>query len=94
VVVGGIAGALSIADESSVSSACKGLVCPTTVDGDLRSARTLGDVSTVAFAAAGVGAVVGVVGLFVLRRPSAPPRAGFSVAPWIGLMGAGVDGSF
>lgn len=93
-IVGGITGGLAMSKASSVKNACSGLTCPTSVDGDLSSGRTMGTVSTVAFIAAGVGAAVGVVGL-VLAPPAheegAPPTAWLT--PWVGPGAAGMSGA-
>jgi hypothetical protein len=94
-VVGGVTGGLSLAQVGSVKGKCSGTLCPTGVDGDLQSARTLGTVSTVAFVAAGVGAVAGAVGLFAWpRREVAVGAARISVEPWLGPRSAGVTGAF
>jgi hypothetical protein len=77
----------------AVKKACIDHLCPTSIDGDLQSARTLGDVSTVAFAGAGIGAVAGVLA-FVLGRNSEPRPAEDSLRPWVSLGSAGVRGSF
>jgi len=65
-VVGSITGALSLSKTSAIKSSpeCTGNVCNPSEDGDLSSAKTLATLSTVSFVAAGVGAVVGIVGLF------------------------------
>jgi hypothetical protein len=95
VVVGGVTGGLSLAKIGSVKDKCNGTLCPPTVDGDLQSARTLGTVSTVAFIAAGVGAVAGAVGLFAWPRHEVTVGAAtVSVAPWVGPGTAGVAGVF
>jgi hypothetical protein len=93
-LLGGVTGVLAFSRASSVKSACQGTVCPTSIDGDLHDARTLGDVSTIAFAAAGVGAVVGLTALLLFHRAEAPPRGSAWIAPWIGPAGGGVRGSF
>jgi hypothetical protein len=95
VVVGSIAGGLALSHMSTVQGACTGTICPTSVDSDLQSARTLGNVSTVAFVVAGVGATVGVVG-FLWPRPdvTTAPSAAVSFKPWVAPGGAGIVGSF
>jgi hypothetical protein len=94
-VVGGVTGGLALAQVGSVKGKCSGTLCPTSVDGDLQSARTLGTVSTVAFVAAGVGAVAAVVGLFAWpRREVTVGAARVSVEPWVGPGSAGVAGAF
>jgi hypothetical protein len=93
-LTGSLMGALAISHASSVASACQGTVCPPSIDGDLRDARTFGNVSTIAFAAAGVGAGVGLAALLLSRRPEAPQHAKGSIAPWVTPTGVGVGGSF
>jgi hypothetical protein len=94
-VVGGVTGGLSLAKVGSVKNKCSGTLCPTTVDDDLQSARTLGTVSTVAFIAAGLGTVAGAIGLFAWpRREVTVGAASVSVAPWVGPGTAGIAGAF
>jgi hypothetical protein len=91
---GTVTGLMSFSRASAVKNACSGLSCPSSVDGDLSSGRTLGTVSTVAFAVAGAGAVVGVIGLLVRPHGEQQPPATAWVAPWIGPGSAGVSGRF
>jgi hypothetical protein len=93
-LTGSVTGALALSHASSVTSACQGTVCPVSVDGDLHDARTFGNVSTIAFAAAGVGAGIALVALLLSRHPEAPQHAKASIAPWVTPAGAGVRGSF
>jgi hypothetical protein len=51
-------------------------------------------VSTVGFIVAGVGAAVGVVGLFVHPSSSPAPQQTGSISPWIGPGMAGASGTF
>jgi hypothetical protein len=94
VVTGSITGALAMGKASAVSPHCAGTRCPTSVDGDLHAGLTLGNVSTVSFVVAGVGAGAGLVGLFVFARKDAAPRQEVGVAPWIGPASAGLQGTF
>jgi hypothetical protein len=93
VAVGAVTGFIAMGKASSVNDACRqGTTCPRTIDDDLQTGRTMGNVSTIAFAAAGVGAVVGVVALLVgHKKESAPPAAAW-VAPWVAPGVAGVSG--
>ncbi len=93
VVVGSITGVMALTRLSSVKDRCDGTTCPTSVDGDLQSVRTLGDVSTIAFATAGVGAALGVTA-FLWPRRSPTTAAPFHITPWIAAGSAGVAGSF
>ncbi|MGA2451384.1 MAG: hypothetical protein ABTD50_22230 [Polyangiaceae bacterium] len=93
-IVGSVTGAMAMSKASSVSDACSGTTCPTSVDSDLQSGRTLGDVSTIAFAVAGAGAVAGVVGLVLAPHARSAGAAGFTWSPWVGVTNAGVRGTF
>lgn len=98
-IVGSITGALSLAKTSSIkgSSACVGNVCNPSEDGDLSSARTMATVSTVSFIAAGVGAVVGVVGIFTGRAKTpanTEQTARIWCEPTVGVGVVGLRGGF
>ena len=102
-VVGSITGAMSLSKTNGIKSSpeCAGNVCNPSEDGDLSSARTTATVSTVAFVAAGVGVVAGVIGLFVGRSPAEPakespdaPAAAFRIQPTFGLGSLGLRGQF
>ncbi len=96
--VGTVTGILSISKASWVKGQCVSNDCPTSVDGNLRAGRTLGDISTIAFAAAGAGAVVGVLSLVFTGhaepRAASPRGPVFAVRPWILPGSAGLSGSF
>jgi hypothetical protein len=99
VVVGSITGILSLSKTNSIKSspACEGNVCNPSEDGDLSSAKTTATVSTIAFVAAGVGAAVGVVGLFMGKShaaPAAEPAAALRVEPTFGIGSLGLRGEF
>jgi hypothetical protein len=111
VVAGSVTGIMALSKASSIkgSPACSGSTCNTSVDGDLSSGKTMATVSTISFIAAGVGATIGVIGLFVggggdaaaapADKPAeAPPADATSlrlhVVPWIGLGSAGLNGTF
>jgi len=89
-VVGGVTGALELSKANAIKEQCEGTRCPRAVDGELSTARTLATVSTIGFAVAGAGAVLGVVGLFA--RP-APATTG-TVGVYLGLGSIGVHGAF
>jgi hypothetical protein len=85
---------------SSTNSASKGCVsdrCPPATWGDIDSAHTTGTISTVAFAAAGVGAalfvtsfVVGGTATGTTGRAAPPAR----IDAWVTPTSAGVGGTF
>jgi hypothetical protein len=93
-VVGGVTGLLAMAKASTVKDNCHGTVCDPSVRGDVSSGRTLGNVSTVAFAAAGVGAALGIVGLALWQGSREEPKTDARFSPWIGPASAGVSGTF
>jgi hypothetical protein len=76
-IAGTVTGIMSMSKTSSVknSGKCSGNVCNTSEDGDISSAKTLATVSTISFIAGGVGAAVGVSGLFVGGGSSGDPSA-------------------
>ena len=91
-VAGSITGLMAFGDASSVKNACNGTSCPKSVDSDLQGGRTLGWVSTIAFITAGVGAGLGVLGIFLSKGGSTTTTG--KVEPWIGVGSAGLRGSF
>lgn len=84
VVVGSVTGALAFSTASSAKNGCEGSQCPPPHD-DLFASRRYGTISNVAFAVAGAGAVVSVVGFFTSRRPSISPAVGLGT---VGLVGS------
>jgi hypothetical protein len=74
-IAGTVTGLMSMSKTSSIknSGKCSGTVCNTSLDGDISSANTLATISTVSFIAGGVGAAVGVIGLFVGGGSSGEP---------------------
>jgi hypothetical protein len=95
--LGSATGAMSLSATSSASKSCVNNQCPPSTWSDIDSAHTTATISTVSFVAAGIGAALGVTS-FVIGR-SAPPAAGAAVTrervtPWIGIGGAGVNGTF
>ncbi len=99
-IVGAITGGLALGKASSANNACPNLTCPSeaaynsTVK-NVGSGRTLGDISTVSFIVAGVGAVVGVIGFIISPHDHEQTAAkNGSVGPSIGLGGPGLQGTF
>jgi hypothetical protein len=89
-IAGGITGGIAIATANRVEDACGGFSCDASHEADLDTGEALSHVSTVSFAMAGAGVVVGVVGLFL---PTEEPVA-VGVTPWLGYGTVGLRGSF
>jgi hypothetical protein len=101
VIAGSVTGFLSLSKTSSLNSACQAKICGPSNQSGLDSANMLATVSDVAFAAAGVGAVVAIVSLVVghgdagaTAPQSSPADAAIRVTPWFGLGAGGVRGTF
>lgn len=97
-IAGTVTGMLTLSKASSVKDQCVGSKCPRTVHDDIDSAKSMGTISTISFAVAGVGAAVGVIGV-LLPTSSAPSEGGAStskprVTPFVGAGSAGVAGTF
>ncbi len=96
-VVGGISGVLALSKTSQLRTDCGGTVCPASKQSDIDSARNMAGLSTVSFAIALIGVVVGVNGLAVASGPSTQTSAAtqpLQVRPMVGLGSAGLEGSF
>ncbi len=94
--VGGVTGALTLSAAGSVKAQCANGICDPTVKNDLESASSLATISTIGFAAAGVGAVCGVVGLLLpkTKAESALHSTSQRRAVWVGPGSVGMRGSF
>jgi hypothetical protein len=108
-IVGGGFGLLAIKDKSDLDKQCKNNICPPGYQDRLDSANTAGTISTIVFAVAGAGLVLGTV-LFFTASPTStanvdgskvaansPARAGgILVRPrgWVGLGQAGFAADF
>jgi hypothetical protein len=75
VAAGGIFGFLAFDKRSDVDAQCRDKVCPPSAQSDIDSSKTFGTVSTIAFAAAGVGAALAVVA--IVLKPSRPAQGAF-----------------
>lgn len=93
-IVGTVTGVLAMSKASTVKGSCMGTLCDPSVKGDVQSGQTLGNVSTVAFIGAGVGAALGIVGLVLSQGSHEDPKAESSFSPWIGPASAGIRGTF
>ena len=95
VIAGTVTGLLAISKESSISDACRGgLGCPNSIHEDLQAGRTMGDVSTVSFAAAGAGAIVAILGVVLSGHKEAPGAKAGRFTPWLAPNVAGIRGAF
>jgi hypothetical protein len=94
--VGGITGALTLSKAGGVKAQCANGVCDPSVKDDLDSASTLATISTIGFAAAGGGLVLGAIGLLLPRTKveSALQSTERRAAVWVGPGSVGVRGSF
>jgi hypothetical protein len=93
VAVGTVTGIVAMGKASAVNDACRNSSnCPKSIDGDLSTGRTMATISTVAFAAAGAGAVVGVLALVLGHKKEAAPSAAW-ITPWASPGGAGIAGA-
>jgi hypothetical protein len=94
VIAGTITGLMMFSKKSDLEAECTAdKVCPDSSRGTHDEASTFATLSTLSFAVAGGGAVVGVIGLLV--RPSAKKETNAArIEPWIGLGGGGLRGSF
>jgi hypothetical protein len=96
-IAGAITGGIAMGKASSARNECgPSLMCPTAKDySDVTSGRTFGNVSTVSFIVAGVGAVVGVIGFIISPHDHEQSAAkSGAVGPSIGLGGPGLQGTF
>jgi hypothetical protein len=103
-LTGVITGLVSLSETNGVRSSgqCQngGTLCSHTEDAALGGARAMATMSNVAFALAGAGAVLGVVGYFVGASPPAPAStpttasSGPHVRAWLGVGAVGVAGDF
>lgn len=72
---GGVLGVLTMQKHEDLKDDCADGVCPGELQGDLDSAKKLGNFSTIAFGVGAAGAVLGTV-LFFTAGPSGADRAG------------------
>jgi hypothetical protein len=101
-VVGSVAGLVSIATTKSLSTECPMAKCTTaSARSAFNSAHTMATVSNVSFIVAGAGAAGAVASLVLGHSTSDSAQAsssaqggGFRVTPWVGLAAAGLRGSF
>ncbi|AKV01306.1 hypothetical protein AKJ09_07969 [Labilithrix luteola] len=63
--VGGVTGVMSFLKTKDLKDQCDGNQCPPSKQNELDSTKTLGNISTVAFIAGGVGLAAGIIGLVI-----------------------------
>lgn len=104
--VGSVTGIMHLSKMGDLDGPCPGKVCPPQYADDLSSAKTLGNISTVAFIVGGVGLATGFVGLLAsgsskkeppppaaARRPTSPFRPEH-VQAIVGPSYVGLSGAF
>ena len=89
-IAGGITGLIAMSRASSVREQCVDGKCPPSTHDDYDSGKTVGNISTALFVVAGVGAVIGVIGL--LSKPKI--KEGPTVSLYFGPLSTGLVGSF
>ncbi len=95
VLVGGIAGLVTLSKASSVKEQCTDLRCPTRAHDDLSTAHTMANVSNIGFAVAGVGVGLGIIGLLTPTKIEVTSTSGrVWLRPMVGLGSVVVTGEF
>jgi hypothetical protein len=92
-VVGGVAGAMSLSRASSAKEVCRGDECPPSARDDIEASQTLANVSNVGFAVGVLGIGLGVYGL-VSSGGAERPAYGRRIEPIVGVDKVGVRGRF
>ena len=94
--VGAVTGLMSISKTSDLKNVCQNDTCPPERQGDIDDAKGLGNISTIAFIAGGVGVGVGVVGLLLSNKEKKepPPSQARFIRPVVSPTYLGVSGSF
>ena len=101
-VIGAITGIVAVGKHGDLSDQCANGTCPSNLQSDVDSYKTMGTLSTIGFVVAGIGAATGAVLWFTApKEKSSPPAASGAapslkptVSPYIGLGAAGVSGRF
>jgi hypothetical protein len=103
IVFGSVTGILAMTKRNQLATRCPGGHCGPPYEGDLKTFHTYATLSTIGFVTGGVAAGAGVVLLLVkpqslVQQPDSdqgkPPRSSFNWSPFVGLTGAGVEGTF
>ncbi|MFT3764612.1 MAG: hypothetical protein QM820_03705 [Minicystis sp.] len=91
-IAGGVFGGLALSNKSALDGLCMPKdQCPASAQGKIDGMNAFATVSTVSFGAALAGIGTGVV---LLATGGEAKTQGASISPWIGLNGAGIQGSF
>lgn len=80
-ITGTVTGIISLSKTGDLKERCPSDLCPPGSQGEIDSALTMGTVSTVAFAAGGVGLAIGVVGLLLPGSEARAAGAGHATKP-------------
>jgi hypothetical protein len=93
-IAGSVTGAIAIGKASSLGGSCENKACPPSASSDLSTGRTMGNVSTVSFVVAGIGAAVGIVALLVVPHHESDAKTANTVVPLIGASSTGLAWTF
>jgi hypothetical protein len=93
-LAGSVTGAIAIGKASSLGGSCQNKACPPSASDDLSTGRTMGNLSTVSFVVAGVGAAVGIVALLLAPHHDSNATTAGTVVPWTGVSSAGLAWTF
>jgi len=94
-VAGSITGILAISKASTVKDACpQPDKCPPDQDSNISSSKTMGNISTISFAVAGVGVALGVIGILTSGKSESSEARKPHVTPFIGIGSVGLTGAF
>ena len=92
-LIGAVTGLTAFVEAGDLKSKCANGNCLPPQHDELSNGLTMGNVSNVAFAIAGVGAAVALIGVLIDPGGS-PPGGGPRASAWIGLGSVGVHGAF
>ncbi len=89
VIAGGITGAMALGKASDVKTECPNSTCASDKKALLDDTKTFANISTISFAVAGGGVVLGIIGLM---KKSPSDQAG--IRPYLGVGSVGLTGAF
>jgi len=92
-IIGSITGGISLDQQSTLKEECPDDICPPEKEDEVNTALAIGHVSTASFVIAGVGAAVGVVGLFIGGGDAAETETA-ALQPLVGPGYLGLTGKF